>query len=42
MRMQWLTLQQDQPQDFAIATGVQYSERQLIEWTTTELGISLE
>ena len=42
VRMQWMMLQQDQPQDFVIATGVQYSVRQFIEWTAAELGISLE
>ena len=31
VRMQWLMLQQDQPEDFVIATGVQYSVRQFIE-----------
>ena len=29
--MQWLMLQQDQPEDFVIATGVQYSVRQFVE-----------
>lgn len=41
VRMQWLMLQQDQPEDFVIATGVQYSVRQFIEWSATELGITL-
>jgi GDPmannose 4,6-dehydratase len=41
VRMQWLMLQQEQPEDFVIATGVQYSVRQFIEWTARELGISL-
>jgi GDPmannose 4,6-dehydratase len=41
VRMQWLMLQQEQPEDFVIATGVQYSVRQFIEWTASELGIRL-
>ncbi|MBS3964771.1 MAG: GDP-mannose 4,6-dehydratase [Methylomonas sp.] len=41
VRMQWLMLQQAQPEDFVIATGVQYSVRQFIEWSAHELGISL-
>ena len=42
VRMQWMMLQQDQPEDFVIATGVQYSVRQFIIWSAKELGISLE
>ena len=38
VRMQWMMLQQEQPEDFVIATGVQYSVRQFIEWTAEELG----
>ena len=34
-------LQQEQPEDFVIATGVQYSVRQFIEMTVAELGIEL-
>jgi GDPmannose 4,6-dehydratase len=34
-------LQQDQPEDFVIATGLQYSVRQFIEWSAAELGITL-
>jgi GDPmannose 4,6-dehydratase len=41
VRMQWMMLQQDKPDDFVIATGVQYSVRQFIEWTATELGMQL-
>ena len=41
VRMQWLMLQQDQPEDFVIATGQQYSVRQFIEWTAEELGMAL-
>jgi GDPmannose 4,6-dehydratase len=42
VRMQWMMLQQDKPEDFVIATGVQYSVRQFIEWSAAELGITLE
>jgi GDPmannose 4,6-dehydratase len=41
VKMQWMMLQQDKPEDFIIATGVQYSVKQFIEWTALELGISL-
>ncbi|MCU1741494.1 MULTISPECIES: GDP-mannose 4,6-dehydratase [unclassified Pseudomonas] len=41
VRMQWMMLQQDVPEDFVIATGVQYSVRDFIRWSATELGITL-
>jgi GDPmannose 4,6-dehydratase len=41
VRMQWMMLQQDQAEDFVIATGVQYSVRQFIQWSAQEMGISL-
>jgi len=41
VRMQWMMLQQDQPEDFVIATGVQYSVRQFINWTADALGMQL-
>jgi len=41
VRMQWMMLQQEQPEDFVIATGVQYSVRQFIEWSAAELGVQL-
>jgi GDPmannose 4,6-dehydratase len=41
VRMQWLMLQQEEPEDFVIATGKQYSVRQFIEWSAAELGITL-
>ncbi|WP_372886124.1 GDP-mannose 4,6-dehydratase [Shimia sp.] len=41
VRMQWMMLQQDEPDDFVIATGVQYSVRQFIKWSAEELGITL-
>jgi len=42
VRMQWMMLQQDNPEDFVIATGVQFSVRQFIEWSAKELGVSVE
>jgi GDPmannose 4,6-dehydratase len=42
VRMQWLMLQQNSPEDFVIATGQQYSVRQFIDWSSKELGITLE
>lgn len=42
VKMQWLMLQQDKPEDFVIATGVQYTVRQFIAWSAQELGIELE
>ncbi|MES2236470.1 MAG: GDP-mannose 4,6-dehydratase [Pseudomonadota bacterium] len=38
---QWLMLQQDQAEDFVIATGVQYSVRQFVDAAAKELGIQL-
>jgi len=42
VRMQWMMLQQDSPEDFVIATGKQYSVREFIIWTAAELGVDLE
>ena len=41
VRMQWMMLQQDRPEDYVIATGVQYSVRQFILWSAAELGLLL-
>ncbi|MEC5384402.1 GDP-mannose 4,6-dehydratase [Uliginosibacterium sp. H3] len=41
VEMQWLMLQQDKPEDFVIATGVQYSVRQFVEFAAAELGITI-
>jgi GDPmannose 4,6-dehydratase len=41
VRMQWMMLQQEQPEDFVIATGVQYSVREFVQWSAAELGVSL-
>src|SRR5271168_3401979 len=37
VRAQWLMLQQDQPEDFVIASGVQHSVREFIEKSAAEL-----
>ena len=42
VRMQWMMLQEDVPDDFVIATGIQYSVRDFIKWTAAELGLTLE
>ena len=41
VRMQWMMLQQEIPEDFVIATGVQYSVREFVRWSAAELGITL-
>lgn len=41
VRMQWMMLQQAKPEDFVIATGVQYSVREFINWSAQHLGITL-
>ena len=41
VRMQWMMLQQEQPEDFVIATGVQFSVRQFVQWSAEHLGITL-
>lgn len=42
VRMQWMMLQQDDPDDFVIATGQQHSVRDFVTWSAQELGIELE
>ena len=42
VEMQWLMLQQEQAEDFVIATGVQYSVRQFVEFAAAELGMTLK
>jgi|TARA_B100001093_G_C26855849_1_gene1027370 GDPmannose 4,6-dehydratase len=42
VRMQWMMLQQEKPEDFVIATGVQFTVRDFIAWSAKELGISLK
>jgi len=41
VRMQWLMLQQDKPEDFCISTGVQYSVRDFVNAAFKEVGISV-
>ncbi len=41
VRMQWMMLQQDEPKDYVIATGVQYTVRQFIQKSAAQLGITL-
>ena len=42
VEMQWLMLQQDEPEDFVIATGQQISVRQFVTLAAESLGIELE
>lgn len=42
VRMQWMMLQQENAEDFVIATGIQYSVREFVEKSAKELGITLE
>jgi GDPmannose 4,6-dehydratase len=41
VRMQWMMLQRDTPEDYVIATGVQHSVRDFIQWAAEDLGITL-
>jgi GDPmannose 4,6-dehydratase len=41
VEMQWLMLQQEKPEDFVIASGVQYSVRDFVNFAARELGITL-
>ncbi|MGA7950531.1 MAG: GDP-mannose 4,6-dehydratase [Thiobacillaceae bacterium] len=41
VEMQWLMLQQDKPEDFVIATGVQYSVRDFVDAAARELGLAI-
>jgi GDPmannose 4,6-dehydratase len=41
VEMQWLMLQQDEPEDYVIATGVQYSVRDFVNFAARELGITI-
>jgi GDPmannose 4,6-dehydratase len=42
VEMMWLMLQQDQPKDYVIATGHQYSVREFVEHAAERLGIGLQ
>ncbi|MBS4717503.1 GDP-mannose 4,6-dehydratase [Aeromonas dhakensis] len=41
VQLQWLMLQQEEPEDFVIATGEQYSVRQFILWAAEDVGMQL-
>lgn len=41
VEMQWLMLQQDYPEDFVIATGIQYSVRDFVDLASRELGLTI-
>ena len=41
VEMQWLMLQQEQPEDFVIATGEQYSVREFVQAAAAEIGITV-
>jgi GDPmannose 4,6-dehydratase len=41
VEMQWLMLQQDKPEDFVIATGVQFSVREFVEAAAQEIGLTI-
>jgi len=41
VEMQWLMLQQDKPEDFVIATGVQYSVREFVDAAAKEIGLKI-
>jgi len=42
VEMQWLMLQQDEPEDFVIATGVQYSVRDFVNKAANAVGVEME
>jgi len=42
VEMQWLMLQQDKPEDFVIATGVQYTVREFVDAAAKEFGMQIQ
>ena len=42
VRMQWMMLQQEEPEDFVIATGKQFSVREFVVWSAEELGVGIQ
>ena len=42
VKMQWMMLQQENPDDYVIASGQQYSVRDFIKWAADEIGIKIE
>jgi GDPmannose 4,6-dehydratase len=41
VEMQWLMLQQDAPEDFVIATGVQFSVREFVDLAASKLNMTI-
>ena len=41
VEMQWLLMQQDQPEDWVIATGIQHSVRDFVDAAAEELGLKI-
>lgn len=41
VRMQWMMLQQERPEDYVIATGQQHSVREFVSWAAQDLGFSI-
>jgi GDPmannose 4,6-dehydratase len=41
VRMQWMMLQQEEPKDFVIATGIQYSVRDFVEAAAAEINLAI-
>ncbi|MDA8926827.1 GDP-mannose 4,6-dehydratase [Gammaproteobacteria bacterium] len=42
VRMQWMMMQQEKPDDFVIATGIEYSVRDFIKWVAEDLDLVIE
>lgn len=42
VKMQWLMLQQEEPDDFVIASGIQHSVKEFLEWAAEDLGVKIE
>mgnify|MGYP001431879552 CR=1 FL=1 len=42
VEVKWLILQQDHPEDFVVATGIQYSVREFVEAAAKEIGINIQ
>ena len=42
VRMQWMMLQQEAPEDFVIATGIHFSVRQFVKWSAKNLGVEID
>ena len=42
VRMQWMMLQAQMPQDYVIATGRQFSVRDFVRWSAEDLGVEIE